>query len=296
MIISKFRIKFKYLQVEWDTAAGTPEVQEISTLLNLKANEVQTITTMADDVNEVQVITTSATPYGEVQSITVSPFPGESSLDPMLSYSLKLDTVSSGGSIEYSGQISATADEEGSRNSLSEILGAMRNVDSLPTVTKSFMNSDGGYTYLVTFPPSMKNVPQMEIYLSDLPVSVSTVENANLLDGYFRLEYSNEISGPIPSDANEQEMQDALESLNSVGSVQVTRSNSDNQNGYSWTIEFTSEMNGGNLDDLLVHSDDLTSTNNAIDGAVAKLDSGGSDGSFIQGNFSIVFGMWKISP
>ena len=44
------------------------------------------------------------------------------------------------------------------------------------------------------------------------------------------------------------------------------------------------------MDDLVVHADDLTSTNNAIGGAVIKVDEGGTDGSFINGNFSIIFG------
>lgn len=259
----------------------------------MDTNEVQTITTSVEDVDEVQIITTSATPKSEVQSITVSPIPGETSLNSMLTYSLTLDTSASGGSVEYSGQISTTAMPEGSSDSLKAILSSMKNVASPPTVTKSSVNPDGGHTYWITFPTSMKDVPQMEVYLSDVPVSVSTIENANLLSGYFRLEYLNEVTGPISSDADEEEIQTALESLDSIGSVSITRSNSDEQNGYSWTIQFLSEINGGNLDDLILHSDGLITTNN-IGGAKLQLDEGGTDGSFITGNFTITFGMSKL--
>ena len=278
-------------KVEWDTAAGVPEVQRIATSLNLDTNEVQSITTSVEDIDEVQIITTSAAPSNEIQSITISPIPGEVSLNFMLSYSLMLDTVASGGSIEYSGEISATANSAGSRDSLSEIIGAMKNVDSSPIVTKSGMNPDGGHTYWVTFPTSMKDVPQMKVYLSDLPVSTSTTANANLLDGFFRLEYFNEVTDPIPSDADEADMQDALENLESIGKVLVTRSDSDDQNGYSWTIQFISVMNGGNLADLIIHPDGLTTTNSTVGGSTVKIEEGGTEGSFIYGNFTLIFGM-----
>ena len=254
---------------------------------------MQTITTSVDDVDEIQIVKTSATPSHEVQSITVSPIPGESSLNSVLSYTLKLDTTAFGGSIEFSGKISATAESESSPYSLSEMLGAMKNIASPVTVTKSGMNPDGGHTYWVTFPTSMKDLPQMEVHLSDVPVVISTIENPNLLRGYFLLEYSNEVTDPISYDASKEEMQNALEMLDSIGKVQVSRSDSDEQDGYSWTIRFLSEINGGNLDDLIVHPKGLTSTNTTVGGATVQIAKGGTNGSFIEGHFVLVFSEWS---
>ena len=231
--------------------------------MNLQSNEVQTITTSANDVDEIQIIQSTATPQGEIQTITVSPPPGETVLDALYSFSLVLDTTNSGGSIQYSGQISATADASGSRSSIEEILGAMSNVDSLPSVSKTDMNPDGGFTYTVTFPTSMRNVPELEVYLSDIPVSISTIEDSNVLGGFFRLEYGGQVTDPIPIDADEAQMQIALEDLSSAGEVIVSRSDGDDQNGYTWTIQFASDENGGDLDDLIVHSEDVSSTSNA---------------------------------
>lgn len=281
--------------VEWDNTAGTSEVQRISTMLNLDTNEIQSITTSVEDVDEVQIVRTLATPQGTVQSITVSPPPGEINLDDMYKYSLKLDTTEYGGSIQYSGDISATADPAGSSESLAEILGAMTNVDSVPTVTISDMNADGGFTYMVTFPPSMKAVPTLEIYVTDIPVFVSLIDEANLLQGYFRLEYDGEITDAIPYDASEQEMQNHLTKLSSIDSVQVLRSYADDQNGYSWRIQFTSDFNGGNLSDMIVHSDGLQTTN-FIGGADCIIDEGGIDGSFITGSFVISHGGESTPP
>lgn len=256
--------------------------------MNLDTNEIQTITTTVDDIDEVQIVTTSANPSSEVQAIVVSPIPGETSLTSMLSYTLRLNTLANGGSVEYSGVISATAVANGTDVSLREILGAMKNIPSPPNVTKSDTNSDGGHTYLVTFPASMKDVPQLEVHLSDLPVSTSTVQNANLLYGYFRLEYDNEETDPISSSADETEVQRALENLHSIGLVSVSRSPSDDQNGFSWTIQFLSDENAGNLDDLIVHADGLKTTSLA-GGATAKVDVGGINGSHIDGNFTLSF-------
>ncbi len=206
----------------------------------------------------------------------------------MLSYSLKLDTRKSGGSLEYSGIISATADAFGTKSSLSEILGAMKNFHAAPLVTKSNPNADGGHTYMITFPFSMKDAPQLEVHLSDLPVSTSTEENANLLTGHFSLFYQNEETRPISSSADESEMQNALEALSSVGFVDVTRSSSDDQNGYSWTIEFLSDKNAGNLEDLKVLTGDLKTTSSK-GGAIARIDTD-VDGSFIEGFFTLSYG------
>ena len=78
----------------------------------------------------------------------------------------------------------------------------MANVHGRPTVERAMMNADGGHTYLVTFPASMGNVPEMKVFMSDLPVSVSTVEEGNVLDGSFRLEFMGDLTADIPFDAN----------------------------------------------------------------------------------------------
>lgn len=54
-------------QVEWDTDPGTREVQWIKTYADTGPNEIQSITTSADDVDEVQKVVSSATEVKEVQ-------------------------------------------------------------------------------------------------------------------------------------------------------------------------------------------------------------------------------------
>lgn len=273
-----------------------PEVQRITTALDLGANEIQSITTAIEDINELQVIATSATAHGEVQRITVSPPPGESIVESAYTFAISLDTTSTGGSLQYSGQISATAAPDGSRASVRDVLGSMANVEEMPTVTKSTTNADGGHSYTVTFPPSMRNMPQMEVYVSDVPITIETVADGNVLDGTYRLEFDGQITEDIPADASPAIVQSRLENLSIIGgAVAVSRSDADDQGGYSWEIEFLSAK--GNLPDLIPHGEGLTTTNDEVGGAAIVLDpSRGIDGSFIEGAFVLEFGEETTEP
>jgi hypothetical protein len=275
--------------VEWDKEAGLPEVQRIITSQNLNANEVQSITTSAPDNNEIQVVRTSGTDISEVQAITVSPPYGDNTIESAYGFAVSINTIHvDGGSLQYSGQISANAVADGSRTSLAQILENMSNVQERPTVTRSEMNPDGGHTYLVTFPASMGNVPEMEVFMSDLPISITTVQEGNELEGSFRLEFMGELTADIPFDASSFVMQSKLESLDAVGAVSVTRSMADVQSGYTWEIEFLSDSNGGNLPSMKAHGDGLR-TSNPLGGANVEV-STGRDGSYIAGSFTLAFG------
>ena len=138
----------------------------------------------------------------------------------------------------------------------------------------------------------MGNFPEMEVYLSDLAVSITTIENGNILDGSFRLEYEGAITEEIPYDSSSSFLRSKLEVLPTIESVSVVRSLPDSQNGFSWTIEFTSDLNSGNLNNIMTHSDGLTTTN-PIYGAEVKISNGGVDGSFIKGSFQIEFGKFQ---
>jgi len=241
------------------------------------------------DVNEVQVITTTAAPKAEIQALIVSPPPGHFNLDASWSYSIQLDTSARGGSVQFSGQISSTAGADGYRGSVSDVLGSMMNINEIPLVSKSEQNPDGGFTYTITFPLAMGDVPEMEVYLSDIPVSVTTLEEGNILGGSFRLEFDGEITEQIAFDSSSSLLQSKLEKLPSIGSISVIRSSPDSQNGFSWRIEFTSDQNSGNLNNIICHGEGLTTTN-IKGGAEVNVGSGGIDGSYIRGSFQVEFG------
>jgi hypothetical protein len=251
---------------------------------------VQVISTHIDDINEIQTIKTSAQPKPEIQVISVTPAPGKSALSELNSFSVGLDTTSIGGSLQYSEKISAMACADGCPDSVSEILGRMDNFLERPNVTKSDMRPDGGYSYSITFPLSMKNVPQLTVLISDLPVDISTFQDGNVLSGFFLLEYHGEKTGRIPYDASEEQMETLLEELRTICDVSVTRSEADDQNGYTWDIEFPFSCNDGNVDQLIAHGDQLTTSSSAKDALVTVTTT--VEGSLIQGSFVLGYGTW----
>ena len=273
--------------VEWDKEAGIPEVQRVAVSQNLDANEVQAVTTSAADVDELQVVRTAALPRAEVQAVTVSPPFGDDAVDAAYGFALSLDTVGRGGSLQYSGYVGAQAPADGTRASLAEILEHMANVPARPSVTRSATNPDGGHTYLVTFPLAMGDVPEMEVFLSDLPATVTTLEEGNALAGSFRLEFDGALTVDLPVDASAAEVWRALEDLSTVGAVAVARGPADDQGGRVWEVQFLSDVNGGDVPQMIAHGDGLR-TSHPVGGATVEV-STARDGSYVAGSFTLSF-------
>ncbi|KDO30965.1 hypothetical protein SPRG_04153 [Saprolegnia parasitica CBS 223.65] len=238
--------------VDWDPNPGVQEVQTITTSTFTGPNQVETITTSAQDIDAVQVVTTTATPVQEVQVITTSAAPGQTLGG---GFTLQLDTTSSGGSIQLSGVIGYTAGETGDRSCVKEILGAMANIGAtgITGVTRSVADAQGGYSWSVTFAAAMGNVPQLSVASSALigagaDVKVTTPTQGNVIaDGYFTLTFGGSTTANIAYNAAAAAVQTALQALPTVDTVSVTRSGPDNQQGYAWSITFLSNMNAGDL-------------------------------------------------
>ena len=260
--------------------------QRVEITQNLNTNEIQSIRISAPDANEIQAITTTATPQPEVQAITVSPILGDVTIDASYSFAVSLDTISAGGSLQYSGQISAGAAADGTRTSIAQILENMANIADRPVVERSTINPDGGHTYFVTFPVSMGDVPEMEVFMTDLPVSIATVQEGNELLGSFRLEFGDELTADIPFDASSAILQSRLEELESVGAVLVSRSLADDQGGFTWHVEFL--VREGNLPSIVAHGDGLRTSNAAAGGASLSVTTE-REGSYIEGEFTLSF-------
>jgi len=243
-------------KLEWDPDPGVQEIQSIKTFINTKPFEIQSITTSTDAINEVQVVKSSATAVPEVQSITVvkatSGF-----------YFLELNTSSAtSGSFQYSGEVSPAYPAASNASvvdglSLQSIISGMSNIyGSGVTVTIGSSTADT-VKYLVTFPVEMGNVPLMVAHTDKLePIGVADVViktevEGNILSGSFRLTFKNETTSDISFDATSVDMKLALEAIPSIGALEVTRSASDVQRGYEWTIEFISPTDTGHIGDLI---------------------------------------------
>jgi hypothetical protein len=275
--------------VEWDTNPGKQEVQTLTTSTYTGANEIQSITTTATVVQEQQNITVSATAVAEVQNVAVSGATGGS-------FFLILDTTASGGSLQYSGDISIAYPASGSSTGLdvTSILESMTNIGQGVSVTLTTATT-GSYLYVITFPVSMGNVPQITVIDSALtPVSsaatvTSTVVEGNVVGGTFRLSFEDQTTSSLAYDASTNDVRIALEALTTIGTVQVTRTGPDFQLGYSWLVTFTSDVNSGYQPLLIPDYTGLT-VSSAASGTTRQIDIHTVvPGNEIGGTFTVAF-------
>jgi hypothetical protein len=278
--------------VEWDSDPGVQEVQSIVTSVYTGANEIQSVVTTAKRVDEKQVVTTSATQVKEIQNIIVSQATSGY-------FFVTLDTSTTGGSKQDSGYIFVNYPASGSSfgRDVQSIISAMSNVDAGVVVTLTKPNADTSI-YSVTFPLSMGNVPQLTVHTQELgPAGASAIietpTEGNVISGTFTLSYGDQTTAAIAYDATEDDVRIALEALSTIGTVVVTRSASDYQHGYKWTIVFNSDMNSGNIPSLTSDNSGLAGSNNKISPPTISVVS--DNGNELGGTFNILFQYGNIN-
>jgi len=290
-------------KVEWDTNPGIREIQDVTTTVFTGPNEIQLIRSSALAVDEVQVVHTNAPDINEVQTITTS-----ADNEELLggSFTVTFDTTSLGGGPFTSGPIlhnaGAMAGDGPSRTTMEEILEAMPNIGDV-TVVRGSVDTEGGYTWTVTFLSEEKNIPQLTLGSNALTgtgadVQFVTVQEGNEIGGTFTLGFEDGVTLGLNWDASEEEMQNALQFLPGIDTVEVVRTDETLQGGYVWLITFTSDVNHGSLA-TLVPTSSLTGVNTTIvvcakgatsNGASDPCDGRSVEGNEIGGTFALVGG------
>ena len=115
-------------------------------------------------------------------------------------------------------------------------------------VAQSLEDDEKGVTYTLTFGEDNGNVPGLVcngdedlLLLETATCTAQTVMDGNALGGYFYVDSSE----PIPHDASAAQVEAAIEGINGIDNVSVTRSEPDGQEGYSWDVTFLSNSAGG---------------------------------------------------
>lgn len=117
------------------------------------------------------------------------------------------------------------------------------------------------------------------------------------LGGTFRLSLGNEVSTPIPFDADSQIMEESLESLGSLAdasalSVDVVRTGPDSTGGYVWTVSFMSSV--GDIPALEADTEALKGASSIIICSDGDLRQGCEDrmtraGNAVRGSFTLTY-------
>lgn len=161
-------------------------------------------------------------------------------------------------------------------------------LDRLPVfgnvlVSQSLVDEQGGYMWTVAYKDSEGNLPPFICAVDDdfaaMPgatCETETLTDGNTLSGSFVIE----ASVPILFDASAADMKLALEAMDWVGTVQVTRSGPSAQRGYAWTITFLDYV--GDVPALMITSS-LVGTGSSV--SVTELRKGNS----IEGSFTLAY-------
>lgn len=159
--------------------------------------------------------------------------------------------------------------------------------DRLPSETSRWGNNDNGpgsgslRVYLQTVTTSALNVDEVQRI-------TTTAQTYQTLRGAFRLEYKGDITHPIPVDADPATVRQRIEEgLPLAGSVLVSRSPPDDEQGYMWDVTFVSAP--GDVPQLIAHSELAgLEANVRVDTLV--------EGNTIRGSFTMSFGGSESRP
>ena len=130
----------------------------------------------------------------------------------------------------------------------------------------------------ITFDSNAGDLPQMGVanatagkaagphgktlFTSDGGVTVETHTTQNgtsvAMGGDFALSFNGQRTGYMSYEASDLTVKTALESLSTIGSVDVTRAGPDENDGYTWTVTFLTEL--GNVESIIIDDADLTGT------------------------------------
>ena len=86
--------------------------------------------------------------------------------------------------------------------------------------------------------PYISNAGKSLLYSPYAVQRIHSSASTYSLAGYFTIGFGNYNSDPVKVDATAAELATILERVPTVGNVQVTRSESNNQQGYSWSVTF----------------------------------------------------------
>ena len=140
-------------------------------------------------------------------------------------------------------------------------------------------------TWRITYETNAGTLPTLVANNIDIAPGSATVAAASItagtsstVTGMYTVEFDGQKTGYLPYDISAIKLKSAMEGLTSVGTVDVVRSDVDENNGYTWTITFLTEM--GNRRNMVVDYKALLGTaptaqvTNVIQGIAPRFNQG----------------------
>jgi hypothetical protein len=212
--------------------------------------------------------------------------------------------------VNFNGEESSALDVRASAQDVETALLALTSIVQATVTRSTFPNRGGGYTWSVTFveltdsvvlandlvnPKTMLTMetsavnPAPSVPNKHVNSTVTEVQGWNLVRGAFSLRFPTATNGSgafletaaLQWNASSLKMKTALESIDEIGEVEVTRSSRSNEGfgHFTWTVTF--QENLGDLPECQVVSDSLIGS-----GIVSRIITE-RDGNAVGGSFSI---------
>jgi hypothetical protein len=177
---------------------------------------------------------------------------------------------------------------QGQKDSIKSALELLNNVGTVTvTAASKTQGPKGECKWRVTFDSNAGDLNLLQVQLFNAPFGVSsssTSTSASLngvdvtiseavkgtsskIGGEFALSYLGSRTLYLPFDASARVVQNALESLSKIGKVDVTRSSADENNGYTWSVTFLTNLGSLNL----LQFDNVDMTGTVANGIVRKV-------------------------
>lgn len=224
-------------------------------------------------------LVTFAAAMGDVPALTLkSSFLTGAGATVLLATPVNGNVIAPGGSFSLGFLGATTADIpcDASEAAMQMALEALATIESV-RVARIGPDFQRGYKWLVTFTsksalntgdvPMLTVGSNVKLLGTGAAVAVTQLAAGNQLGGVFQLAYDNVATGDLAWNCDAATMKTALEKLNNVGSLDVSRTSAaDPQGGFTWTISFLTLR--GSLLKLTSATNVLTETR--TDGVVSK--------------------------
>jgi len=150
--------------------------------------------------------------------------------------------------------------------SFSEMQAAIESIAGIGDVAVTRSEPDGqlGYLWSVTFTSNYGDinplVPTSSLTGTRASIQVEEVETGNYLSGSYTLSYLSQPSDPIHVSSTAEEFKASLESVATIGIIDVARSDIDSEGGSVYTVTFRDTSNPGDTAPLVPNTDLLVGT------------------------------------
>jgi hypothetical protein len=152
---------------------------------------------------------------------------------------------------------------------------------SVSDVRVTLADDQGGFTWTLVYNETLGDAPTLVCSSGATAAGFACTDKTLIQGNYIGGHFIVGTSQLLPAAATATEMKTALEAMTGFGTVAVTRTDKDNQGGYTWTVTWLTAQGD---QPALTFSSSLTGSGTTIVGATLQ------DGNYLGGSYQLEYG------